>query len=674
MLSKISEFFELHIEKIVLAVVGLVCLVILFIYISPNKVEYDGDKLSPSRIDIEINKEAELLKQKLNKPAKRPEPYEPCLPRFASMFDSAISNIDVRLYPPQPSISSLEATFAREYELPFIGEVNEVAVEHIRAVAYVPIGSVNEQNLYKKGSSEPNDIDFVTVEGKFDSAQLYERFNNCFAGEAVKKEEWYDPCLARPLFAAVQLQRQELNFDGTWSDWVNVPRTRIDPHRNIFKVIEKVQDLPPGGLTVRMLQFDRLEVQINLLQPGAYSIASAEEQWYPPTIHKKYLEQQRQEELEARREALEKAREEREKELQERLDERRTARPDTRARTGGLGGGSGEYGTEGLYGGGSRTGSRVASRSSRSDRERYPSSTTSTRRSRTARGRVTDERQREEELAAMGVRDTLRGPLESDIDSELYALLITPSTEFAKMREPLVFWAHDDTVEPNKKYQYRIRLGVFNPIAGTNQFSEQDKYRKNDVILWSDFSNVTPVIEIPGKTYLFANDIQEAAKTVTVEVCKYALGYWHSEKFPVRQGEVIGKVKRVELNPEDEQSGITVPETIDYGTGAVLVDVTPVTNWSGGKKLAARDCYDMLYSSDGIHIERMPIRAMNWSRELQAAFGDIQKSIKQKKQPLRDWGSIIDESTRQISETGYGRERYDELTRRGSTRITGGRR
>ncbi len=669
MLSKIREFFELHIEKMVLAVVGLVCLVILFIYISPNKVEYDGEKLSPGRIDVEINKEAELLKQKLNKPAKPPEPYEPCLPRFAAMFDSAISNIDARLYPPQPSISSLEASFAREYELPLIGEVNEVAAEYIRAVAYVPTGYVNEQNPYQKDSSEPNDIDFVTVEGKFDAVGLYERFNNCFAGEAVKNEEWYDPCLARPIFAAVQLQRQELNIDGTWSDWVNVPRTRIDPHKNIFQVIENVQDLPPGGLTVRMLQFDRPEVQINLLQPVAYSIASAEEQWYPPTIHKKYLEQQRQDDLEARRDALEKAREEREQELQERREDRRTSRPDTRTRTGGLGGGSGEYGTEGLPGGG-RTGSRVTSRRPRSDTERYPSSTTSTRRGRTTRGRITDERQREE-VTAMGVADTLRGPMESDINNELYALMITPSTEFAKMREPLVFWAHDDTAEPNKKYQYRIRLGVFNPIAGTNQFSEQNKYRKNNVVLWSNFSDVTPVVEVPGKTYFFANNIQAAAKTVTIEVCKYALGYWYSEKFPVRQGEVIGKVKRVELNTEDEQSGITIPETIDYGTGAVLVDVTPVTNWSGGKKLAARDYYDMLYSSDGIRIERMPIKAMNWSRELQAAFGNIQKSIKQKKQPLREWASM-DESIRQ--EPGYGRGRYEERMRRGPTTITGGRR
>ncbi len=238
------------------------------------------------------------------------------------------------------------------------------------------------------------------------------------------------------------------------------------------------------------------------------------------------------------------------------------------------------------------------------------------------------------------------------------------------MDEPLVFWAHDDTVKPGNSYQYRIRLGVFNPIAGTNQFSEQDKSRKNDAILWSEFSDVTEQVVIPARTYFFANDIQKAAKSVTVEVCKFALGYWYSETFAVKQGEVIGKVKMyngleardttarmavVQEQPlllssdRKTQGDITVPETIDYDTGAVFVDVMAVNDWSGGpsarfgtgKKLVARDYYDMLYSFDGINIEHMAIGTMNWSRELQAIFGDIQKSIRQKKQPLRDWSSRI---------------------------------
>jgi len=205
------------------------------------------------------------------------------------------------------------------------------------------------------------------------------------------------------------------------------------------------------------------------------------------------------------------------------------------------------------------------------------------------------------------------------------------------MDKPLVFWAHDDTVEPEKSYRYRIRLGVFNPIAGTNQFSEQDKSLKNKVVLWSDFSDVTETVDIPGTLYFFPRDIQEASKLVTVTVCRYALGYWYTKDFTVKQGEVIGKVVKPET--VDEQKEVTIPDTIDYATGAVLLDVVPVNDWSGGKNLRARHYFDMLYSFEGTDIRRMPIKSKYWAVELQIKFNEIKKAEKEPKEPLREWGS-----------------------------------
>jgi len=405
------------------------------------------------------------------------------------------------------------------------------------------------------------------------------------------------------------------------------------------------------------------------LQPEAYMIASAHEEWFPPTLHSKYLEQQRQEEMEARREALEKAKEEREKEVKEKQDERRSGMTDTRTRTGRSSGGHGEYGA----GGSSRSSGRTTTRRTRSDRS---SSTADTRRAsdRTASAaeKLYGFRQSEGELSTKTGRDASKVTSIEDVYDELNAIVISPTTELAKMSEPLVFWSHDDTVEPKKSYRYRIRLGVFNPIAGTNQLSEQDKSHKNDVILWSGFSDVTEMVDIPGRSYFFASDIQKAAKTVTVEVCKYALGYWYSERFPVKQGEVIGKVKPVGLKPEEQQSGITAPETIDYDTGAVFVDVIPVNDWSGGRKLVARDYYDMLYSSDGVNIEHMPVKTLNWSRELQALYSDIQRSLRVQKKPLREWGSTKGGRRRRATGAG-GLDFYEELLRKEAGRA-GGRR
>ena len=49
--------------------------------------------------------------------------------------------------------------------------------------------------------------------------------------------------------------------------------------------------------------------------------------------------------------------------------------------------------------------------------------------------------------------------------------------DISKLRETITFWAYDDTVEPGASYQYRIRIGVFNPVAGTGQVREEDARR-----------------------------------------------------------------------------------------------------------------------------------------------------------------------------------------------------
>jgi len=217
-------------------------------------------------------------------------------------------------------------------------------------------------------------------------------------------------------------------------------------------------------------------------------------------------------------------------------------------------------------------------------------------------------------------------------------ILITEKTDIAKMDKPLVFWAHDDTVEPEKSYRYRIRVGVFNPIAGTNQFSKRDKSLKNKVILWSEFSDATETVDIPGMLYFFPREIQEAARAVTVTASKYVLGYWYCKDFTIKQGEVIGKVVKYEATDEEEKNNVTIPKTIDYATGAILLDIIPVNDWSGGKNLRPRHYFDMLYSFDGTSIEHIPIQSRYWAEELQVRFNEIKRLANEPKEPLRDWG------------------------------------
>ena len=84
---------------------------------------------------------------------------------------------------------------------------------------------------------------------------------------------------------------------------------------------------------------------------------------------------------------------------------------------------------------------------------------------------------------------------------------------------------------------------------------------------------------------------------------------------------------------------LTLPEEIDYATGAVYVDAMAVSSWSQGKKMRAMGYMDMLYSFDGMEIEHMPIGSRNWPEKLRAKHVEIRKLEGQEKKPLKSWSS-----------------------------------
>ena len=704
MIKKIVSFLEEHVEKIVLVIVGLVCvwLLITRVIFSPNEVAYGDGKYSPGAIDDKVHEEAVLLRDKINTAPDAPEPYKSKLSEFVALLDSSISDIDVKLWTQVPyAVDGGISGTAGQYRLPRIGEVSDVAVEHIRAVAYVPTVAVTAETPYDKAPHEPNDIDLVTVEAKFDIEGLFERFNHSFVDDV--DEQWADPCLAKPIFANVQLQRQELGEDGSWGDWQVVPRSKIDHYGKLFEVVEDAGSLPAGRLKVWKLQFDDQQLQIDLLQPEAYQIASAKEEWYPPIIHRQFLEMQRKETIEERRKTRE---EEQAQERNERSGSRRSRRTGSGLGTGtggrsGRGVSEGLGGTGGLYGGvgqdtrrrgGNRTGSSSRTGSSRrrstDDGLGQGLGGLSTDRRTRGRGRRGTETGGIDDYMMQGLpgdRLTRRGPSMNDVYDEFDKIRLTWRTDLEKMREPLVFWAHDDTVELRKSYRYRIRLGVFNPVAGTNQLSEQDMSRKNEVVLWSGFSNVTEPVEIPERLYFFARLIREADKVVTVQVSKYVMGYWHSEDFKVSQGEVIGHV--VETEPERPETSRTgrggrtdrtaradwrissvvrpedravVPETIDYSTGAVMVDAVAVNDWSGEKNLSTRRYYDMLYSFDGTDIGHMPVKQAYWATDVQSVYIVIGRLQREPKEPLKAFNAGRKRRPAGGLDEGYEDEYYME--------------
>jgi hypothetical protein len=580
MVRKEEGFFEKHIEKVILLVVCAISAFILFYYIilGPCKVTYDGKKFSPAQIDEYILKKAETVKEALNKPTVPAASYQSRAADFIRKM-SPQPLYGNNLYPLIPPYRQSVGPQPK-YNLPEIPPIEQMQLEHIRVVAYVPRPreTITAENLYSQTTSEPNDLDLVTVEFQFDIAALCKSFNDTFAGPKIK-EQWRDKTIAEPVFAAVQLQRQESaagDADESWSDWQDVPRSRIDGYSKLLNIVENVADLPTGGLQVKIMQCKDKAVQIDIIQPDCYRIASANEEWFPPSLHTKYTTILESELRKQKREAREAE-----------ADRKNTPTPPVR----------------GPMGAGAGPGARGAT-----GRPALPPTTQTS------------------------IDTAVFNQLYKDFDKTV----ITDKTDLSKMTEPLTVWAFDDTIQPTKKYRYRVRLGVFNPIAGTDKFSDNNDLLKNKVVLWTNFVESETVVQVPAKLYFFAKSIEELKKRVTVLVGRYRLGYWYTKDFKVVPGETIGQ--KIEKSSEDtDMAALQSPKRIDYATGVVLLDAVQKTEWTGAGNLYSLNFYEILYSSDGAEIQRMPIGDKFWPDELRQNFSVVKAGESLTKEPLRPW-------------------------------------
>jgi hypothetical protein len=689
LIKKIGRFCENHVEKIVLVIVSAVCVWLFFtrVIFSPNVVTINGKSLAPGQIDIYVHDEkaqelsAELRRKKTsNSLVYKPKltgVIDPCdpviagvidrpLPKgFVGLLESPLGFIDTTRAPKRAAAAAARyAESSRKYRLPLIPDVTDAAGSHLRAAAYVPTQPVTAQAAYGSSSTEPNDIDLVTVEARFDTVELYRRFQASFNGVDVQKEEWRDPCLADPTFAAVQLERQELLDDGSWGAWQAIPRSCVDSNRDLFSVIERVEDLPPGGMGVRLMQYDRKIITLDLLQPESYQIASAEEDWLPPSFYSKFKDLQKKVEAEERREQREQERGKDDRTT----DSRRgaagttgvqgTTSRGTRGRgQSGVGGDTGLRGTRGTRGtaqggdpamaGGTRTrGSRRADAGDDMYGDMYG-----------PRGTGPDGR---------------RKPTTDDAYYDFREEMLTYRTDLSKQTKPTLVWGFDDTPEPGKTYQYRLRVGVFNPVAGSGELVERDVDKNDQVILWSRYSQTIGPISIPRRIYLFAKNVQDKTKTATVEVARYTLGYWRTEDFQVKPGESIGKPvepkdktsdrekarereRRMAMGQgggrlTDPRAGLLgdpmydmmsdparadQPTVVDYTTGKVLVDLVEVNDWGDAPNLRPRMYHDMLFTGDGMNIEHMPVNMSNWPKDLAEAYQAVQVEKRKEPKPFR---------------------------------------
>lgn len=626
MSKKTDNFFEEHVEKMVLAISAVICMVIFVsrVLISPNYIIYENRKFQTGDIDVYISGQAVYLEDRLEVKPESKRQYTQRSDKFFSTVNSTLGRINTDLYWPKPNETDEADVIKPLYALPMMPSINDISVEHLRAVAYIPIEEITYEIPYGDAENEPNDIDLITVEGTIDIAALLDNFNRSFAGNDVK-EQWQAPGLAKPVFAAVELCRQELLENGSWSQWSTVPRIKIDSQKEMFKPIEKVSDLPPGGMKVRLLRFAEPAVRAEILQPATYQIASAQEEWFPPSLHKLFNKRKQSEIAQEKREQLQAQREEREQKKED-ARSKFTSRTEKTSRKAS---GSSDFEDmmkmmEGSMGGGA-SGKNLGGRSARTASNQLE---------------LMKNRKEKQESNRLDKRES-EPETSSNIYDDFEKIQLTETSKLDKMTEPLIFWAHDDTIEPQKTYRYKMRLGVFNPVAGTNKLNENYKKFKEQVILWSDFSAISDSVNIASRLYFFPTE--ETLNSIKVQVSKYVLGYWYSEQFTVKSGELIGSIAGVEYEEEQENGystdDLTIPEMVDYSTGAMLVDILQRKDWAGSRNFRERYYSEVLYSFDGSEIEYLPVKVRFWPRDLQLKYAEIKKLEKEPKEPLRAFGS-----------------------------------
>jgi len=600
---------EKQIDKIVLGVFALIGLYLLWVFVFSNpyseKVRIQGRErtLGPSEIDRYVKQEAEKMLPELEKPAPPIPSDNTSVSNYDRLLQCSISDISSSVQFPSPGVGDVVIEEKRLYALPQIPALMDVDCANLRGAAKVPTEEISPSRPYANAMGEVEDIDFVSVSARFDVKKLYANFRQSFTGARLKTS-WKDTALATPVFADLELQRRARQKSGQWGLWESVPHTKIDTYQEQFKKLPLTLEQSQFGIELLMPLYKDTAVQWDILQPESYSFTVSRLEWMPPMFLKEALDIQDKD--------YDKAERQRREDRLEALSAARTNASRSAAR-------------------GPAPTRRPAGRDTR------------------GRGGMTEMDMMMEE-GGYGTTQRPVAPRErtvDDVKKDFEKERLIDTSDIAD-RQDLLMWTHDDTVEPGNTYQYRMRLGVFNPIAGKDWFEKDHVQYKNHVVLWSDYSEPTEELSVPKRAYIFPTQVianntpATGIEGVKVEVTKYYLGQWRDFDFDVYQGQIIGYEVEDDvqsaagtgypmgLGVEADmyemmgEGGQPLVEKVDFTTGITFVDVAKKTVW--GSRLRPRVLYEMLcYDADGL--QQMPVGMSHWNSDTRETYANIQKAM-----------------------------------------------
>jgi len=525
---------ERHIEKSVLALFVLVSLVVAWRYLvaDPYVVEIrvtgQRQSLRPDEVEPFILEEAEKLDQRVRSETNR-LPEMP-VPEYTENFRRRvrqrvveIARFDVPLGLPGLKGFDIGPGGFPDYHVPEPPAPGRLATR----AGYGSLLAPEDPDLRQSyetlvGEERPLDFRYVSVGAKFSFEQWRRRLRApAEPGLDRIPEDWWRNMQS---ITHVELERRAWDPEaGAWTEPV-----RIDP----LPGDEGIRTLPervPAEEAVTYVNRIRSE-QEKIVRPE-FPEVRAGRPWLPPdpAVAEAELDPS------AQREYYELAQEIRA--LEQKIQEREAPAP-----------ASGEF-EGGLYE------EMAPSRGRSTDRRRAPE--------RGGRQEAEPEDDLESQLETLRERQAAligRSPRETSAGQDS-----ARDDETFTIDEALV-WAHDLTAEPGRRYQYRIRVGVINPLFRRSELSPDQRETYLDLLsLRSQVSDWSEPVELDPEHFFFVTRTNRQQRTATLEVWRVFDGQWRRESFTAAPGDPVGGVASMEVGE--------TPVQVDMEVDALVVDV-----------------------------------------------------------------------------------------------------
>src|ERR1043165_1699439 len=534
------NFFEQHVEKLVLGTVSVVFLGVVamqFLY-EPNKIKVGNASYSPGSAFEPVEKKAQEIKAKINASADDlnlpPVPKVALVDQFKTKHNGPVA--------PSPTIVAfgrdlkIEGTENKGVTPKGTTLVNALAVPAPTSTAAVPfrttfdpVETLSYPELKKLLPAEqPFDKAAVSVETHFDGTALK---------AALLGESGADKSVPMPVLwwreqmesLGVKLERQEQIAGGQWGKEQEVPPIPGHGVPDLLKNVKSPSDLQDA------VSIARTPTATEEIQRPEFYHTIAGVAWKPPADMAKGAGAAQNPEvkklLDARKRDLDD--QDRQKKALDAAEKSATSSnrnvpPPT---TGG--GGAGKGGSGG-GGGGIQAPTKDPVEGLEKTRKPYLDKLK----------RLEDSLAKNEEaLKALGV-DTKGNPLPAAPAVPGAANAAAPAKGLLDNAD-VHLWGHDLTAEPGKTYRYRVKVVVTNPAFGRNGalVAEQQDLAKTPVIESAPSAWTDPVNVLADKYFFITSategDSQSPARA-TAELYQFFYGYYRkSQPLYLEPGDVL---------------------------------------------------------------------------------------------------------------------------------------